>query len=212
MRNLIIGVALVSAMASTAAADDIMTIELVSVAGSGCVKDDFAVALADDLTAFTVSYNNYTAIAGGGHSILDSRKNCVLDIRVRVPGGFTYGIAAADMRGYAHLESNANATARLSFWFQGSPTTGYITHDIRASTASNPGTLVTGLIDDDWQTSDSTPVASIVWASCSAQRNLNVNTQLRVIAPASGPVSFVTQDATDASITTLFHLAFMPCP
>ena len=42
---------------------------------------------------------------------------------------------------------------------------------------------VAGLIDDDWQTTDATPIASIVWASCSAQRNLNINTQLRVSAP-----------------------------
>jgi hypothetical protein len=189
-----------------------MTVELVSVAGSGCNKDDFAVAIADDLTAFTVSYNNYTAIAGGGRSILEARKNCVLDIRVRVPGGFTYGIAAADMRGYAHLEANANATAKLAFWFQGSPQTAYVTHDIRNSTVTSPGTHVNGLLSDDWQTSDSTPIASIVWASCSAQRNLNVNTQLRVVAPATGPENFVVMDTTDGSITTLFHLALMPCP
>lgn len=212
MRNVMMGLVFVSLVASTAAADDIMTVELVSVAGSGCNKDDFAVAIADDLTAFTVSYNNYIAIAGGGHSVLEARKNCVLNIRVRVPGGFTYGIAAADMRGYAYLDANANATARLSFWFQGSPATAYVTHDIRRSTASFPGTLIAGAIDDDWQTSDQTPIAAIVWASCSAQRNLNVNTQLRVSAPASGPESFVTMDTTDGSITTLFHVALMPCP
>jgi hypothetical protein len=213
MRNLIIGVLSASAVTSVASADDdIFTVELVSVAGSGCNKDDFAVAIADDLTAFTVSYSDYTAIAGGGRSILDARKNCVLDIKVRVPGGFTYGIAAADLRGYAHLEPNANATAKLSFWFQGSPTTGYITHDIRKSTASHPGTHVGGLLSDDWQTSDATPIASIVWASCSAQRNLNVNTQLRVTAPVWGPESLVTMDTTDGSITTVFHLALMPCP
>jgi hypothetical protein len=212
MRSVIMSALLVSVVASTASADDIMTVELVSVAGSGCNKDDFAVAIADDLTAFTVSYNNYTAVAGGWRSILDARKNCVLDVRVRVPGGFTYGIAAADMRGFAHLEPNANATAKLSFWFQGSPATAYITHDIRRSTASHPGTLVTGLIDDDWQTTDTTPVASVVWASCSAQRNLNINTQLRVVAPAAGPESYVTEDTTDGSIVTLFHIALMPCP
>jgi hypothetical protein len=212
MRSVIIGALLVSVVGGTASADDIMTVELVSVAGSGCNKDDFAVAIADDLTAFTVSYNNYTAVAGGGRSILDARKNCVLDVRVRVPGGFTYGIAAADMRGFAHLEANANATAKLSFWFQGSPATAYITHDIRRSTASHPGTLVTGVIDDDWQTTDTTPVASVVWASCSAQRNLNINTQLRVVAPTTGPESYVTEDTTDGSIMTLFHIALMPCP
>lgn len=207
-----LGVALVSVVSPVAFADDIVTVELVSVAGSGCNKDDFAVAISDDLTAFTVSYNNYIAKAGGGASILDARKNCVLDIRVKVPGGFTYGIAEADMRGFTHLEANANATAKASFWFQGDPATAYVTHDIRKSTASHPGVTVTGVVDDDWETTDSTPIASIVWASCSAERNLNVNTQLRVTAPAAGPLSYVAEDTTDGSITTVFHIDLMPCP
>lgn len=217
MRNVVMGAVMFTAVVgvaggTVASADDIFTVELVSVAGSGCNKDDFAVAIADDLTAFTVSYTNYTALAGEGHSLLDARKNCVLDVRIRVPGGFTYGIAAADMRGFTHLEANANASARLSFWFQGSPATAYVTHDIRRSTATAPGTLVTGVIDDDWQTSDATPVASIVWASCSAQRNLNINTQLRISSPSADPESLVTMDTTDGSLTTLFHVALMPCP
>src|SRR5438105_3125665 len=131
MRKLMSAVALsvVTMSASAAMAQQIATVELVSVGGTGCKKDDFVVALADDKTAFTVSYSNYTAAAGKGAKPLESRKNCNLNVKVRVPNGFTYGIAGADMRGYANLNPDANGLAKVSFWFQGNPQTGFISHD-----------------------------------------------------------------------------------
>jgi hypothetical protein len=197
---------------SAAMAQQIATVELVSVGGTGCKKDDFVVALADDKTAFTVSYTNYVAAAGKGTKPQESRKNCNLNVKVKVPNGFTYGIAGADMRGYANLAPEGNGIAKVSFWFQGNPTTGFLTHDIRESSFSFPGAYVDGAFDDNWETSDSTPFAAIVWASCSAQRNLNVNTELRASAPSTAAYSWVSEDTTDISLTTIFHVAFKACP
>jgi hypothetical protein len=214
MRNMMCAVAfgLVSLGAGAAMAQQIATVELVSVGGTGCKKDDFVVALSDDKTAFTVSYSNYSAAAGKGATPQESRKNCNLNVKVKVPNGFTYGIAGADMRGYANLAPKANGLAKVSFWFQGNPMTGFISHDIRESSFSYPGSYVDGQFDDNWETVDETPFVSVVWASCSAQRNLNVNTELRASAPATAAYSWVTEDTTDISLTTVFHVAFKACP
>src|ERR1043165_7498684 len=83
---------LFSGSAAFAQSPQIATIDLVSVSGSGCQKDDFAVAIAPDRTAFTVSYSNYIALAGAGTTVVDHRKNCNLNVHVTVPGGFTFGI------------------------------------------------------------------------------------------------------------------------
>src|SRR6266511_26986 len=146
MRNVMCAVAfgLVALAASSAMAQEIATVELVSVGGTGCKKDEFVVALADDKTAFTVSYTNYTAAAGEGTTRQESRKNCNLNVKVKVPNGFTYGIAGADMRGYANLAPEANGIAKVSFWFQGNPMTGFLTHDIREASFSFPGAHVDG--------------------------------------------------------------------
>lgn len=193
-------------------AQEIATVDLVSVLGSGCKQDEFAVAIAEDRTAFTVSYSNYSALAGFGTGVLDHRKNCNLSVKVMVPGGFTYGIAEADVRGFADLQPSAEASAKTSIWFQGNPMTAFLSHDVRSSTAGDPGQRVNGRLIDNWQTTDTTPFASIVWAGCSGQRNLNINTELRISSPATADTSLVTTDATDGSLTTLFHLAFRPCP
>ena len=49
----------------------------------------------------------------------DFRKNCQLNLRVNVPQGFTYGIAQADYRGFAHLERGAYAIQKANYYFQG---------------------------------------------------------------------------------------------
>ena len=45
--------------------------------------------------------------------------------------------------------------------------------------------------NDNWQTTDSTPVAALVFAPCGVDHNFNINTELRVNAGASNKVSFI---------------------
>src|SRR5215469_10361320 len=85
------------------------TVRLVSVAGAGCPSGATAVSAASD-SIFTVTYDQYSATAGGGASPGDFRKNCQLNVDVGVPAGWTYGIAAVDYRGYAHLGRGAHGT------------------------------------------------------------------------------------------------------
>src|SRR6188474_114001 len=102
---------------------DRIVIDVVTVNGSGCPAGTAAVAVSPDNTAFTVTYSTYLAQVGVGATPIDMRKNCQLNIVVHVPQGFTYAIAQADYRGFAHLASGATAIERANYYFQGtSPT------------------------------------------------------------------------------------------
>jgi hypothetical protein len=181
---------------------DHIVIQLVTVNGSGCPAGTTAVAVSPDNTAFTVTYSNYLAKAGGGAATTDGRKNCQLNVLVHVPSGFTYAIAEADYRGYAQLAQGATAQERANYYFQGSPATAYVSHPI-----ASPW-------DDDWQASDSVDAAALVFAPCGALRNLNINTELRVGVGTSDPTvqSYMTMDSTDGSVTTVYHFAWLHCP
>ncbi|GAA4535522.1 DUF4360 domain-containing protein [Amycolatopsis samaneae] len=171
--------------------------------GTGCPPNSAAVSVSSDNTAFTVTYSQYTAQVGVGAGPTDFRKNCQINLRVHVPQGFTYGIAGADYRGFAHLEAGASGLERANYYFQGNSPTAYVSHPIR------------GFFEDDWQFSDSTDVGAIVYKPCGEERNLNVNTELRAYAGTSDPkktTSFVTMDSTDGSIKTIYHFAWKTCP
>ncbi|GAA0432485.1 DUF4360 domain-containing protein [Streptomyces luteireticuli] len=182
---------------------DKIVIDVVTVNGSGCPAGTAAVAVAPDNTAFTISYSNYLAQVGVGSKPTDFRKNCQLGLNVHVPQGFTYAIAQADYRGFAHLENGANGLEKASYYFQGMSQTASQTHRF------------SGPLSDDWQTTDSTDVASLVYAPCGSQRILNVNTELRVGAGTSDPgatTSFMAMDSADGSVNTLYHFAWKQCP
>jgi hypothetical protein len=156
----------------------------------------------EDNTAFTVTYSDYLAQAGGNSDPTASRRNCQLSLIVHVPQGFTYAIASADYRGYALLQPGASAVQRASYYFQGSSGTVYKTHNFA------------GAYNDNWQATDTTDWAQLVYAPCGVQRNFNINTELRVNAGTQSPgkVSFMTMDSTDGDISTKYHLAWKECP
>ncbi|MEU8464102.1 DUF4360 domain-containing protein [Streptomyces sp. NPDC029003] len=181
---------------------DKIVIELATVNGSGCREGTAQVAVAPDNTAFTVTYSEYMAQVGPGAPPTAFRKNCQLNLRVHVPNGFTYAIVQADYRGFGFLHPGASGVERANYYFQGMPQTAQRTH-----TFSGP-------LDDNWQTSDKTEYADLVWAPCGEKRNFNINTELRVNGGTSSPnaTSFMAMDSTDASVNTLYHLAWQTCP
>ncbi|MFJ1706082.1 DUF4360 domain-containing protein [Kitasatospora sp. NPDC088346] len=188
---------------STPPPPDKIVIDVATVNGSGCPAGTAAVAVSPDNTAFTVTYSNYLAQVGVGSKPTDFRKNCQLNLNVHVPQGFTYAIASADYRGYAHLEKGATAVQRANYYFQGQPQTATLSHQFK------------GPVDDSWQATDSVEVAALVWSPCGELRNFNINTELRVNAGTSDPsktTSFMTMDSTDGDINTVYHLAWKTCP
>ncbi|MFI1968466.1 hypothetical protein BLA24_04495 [Streptomyces cinnamoneus] len=192
-----------SAAAAGVPPPDRVVIDVVAVNGSGCPAGTAAVAVAADNRAFTVSYSSYLAQVGVGAKPTDFRKNCQLGLNIHVPQGYTYAIARADYRGFAHLEQGAAGLEKASYYFQGVSQTTSVSHRF------------SGPASDNWQTSDVTDVESLVYAPCGVQRILNVNTELRVGAGTSDPSttnSFMAMDSTDGSVNTLYHFAWKECP
>ncbi|GGX60887.1 DUF4360 domain-containing protein [Streptomyces anandii] len=181
---------------------DKIVIDVATVNGSGCPQGTAAVAVSPDNTAFTVTYSDYLAQVGGNSDPTAFRKNCQLNLIVHVPQGFTYAIASADYRGFLSLQPGASGTQRASYYFQGSSNTAFKNHPFN------------GPYNDDWQATDSTDWAQLVWAPCGVLRNFNINTELRVSAGSSAPgkVSFMTMDSTDGDISTVYHMAWKECP
>jgi hypothetical protein len=179
---------------------DYITIDVVTVNGSGCPAGTAAVASADDRTAFTVTYSQYLAQAGAGTSPTDFRKNCQLNLRVSYPQGFTFGIAQADYRGFAHLQHGATGTEKGNYYFQG-----------MSQNASRTHTFY-GPHSDSWQATDKSEVSAIVYAPCGERRHLNINTELRVNTGGSkNATSFMTMDSTDGGVSTKYHFSWKRC-
>jgi hypothetical protein len=181
---------------------DRISIGVVNANGSGCPAGSAQVAISDDKTAFTVTYSHYLAQVGVGAGPTDFPKNCQLGLNVHIPQGYTFAVSESDYRGFAHLERGASGTESAHYYFQGDAQTAAVTHPFAGGT------------DGDWQTTDLVPIEARVFMRCGTQRNLNINTELRVSAGRSdtrNTTSFLNMDSTDGSINTIYHFAWKRC-
>lgn len=187
---------------SAKAPSDQVTVDVASVNGSGCRPGSAAVAVAPDNTAFTVTYSEYLAQAGGGAPAVEGRKNCQLSLIVHVPQGYTYAVARVDYRGFGSLQEGAIGTQKASYYFQGMSQTAQRTHKFN------------GALEDNWQATDTTGVEALVFAPCGEQRNFNINTELRAEVGTSDPsqTSFMALDSTDGSVNSVYHFSWKQCP
>ncbi|GII81900.1 hypothetical protein Sru01_68820 [Sphaerisporangium rufum] len=180
-----------------------ITIDVVTVNGSGCPRGSATVVERPDNTGFSVYYSDYLVQVGPDAEPTDIRKNCQLNLLVHVPQGFTYAIAKAEYRGFGYLQAGASGLQQANYYFQGDP---------RGTVEEHP---LSGPFTGRWQNTDTTDVAALVYKPCGVDRNLNINTELRVSAGSSNPqksTSFMTMDSTRGSVNTTYHFAWQRCP
>lgn len=178
---------------------DRVTIDTLSVNGTGCRSDTTTVAVSPDKEAFTVLYSTYLAQAGASTKNKDERRKCGITVRLNVPANMTYAVSAVDYRGFAHLEAGASATLSSRYHFQGSGTPAFTEH-----------AFASGLVDD-WQVTD-TVGAGAEFGKCGKDRKIDIDTELRAQSPrVDSPTSFITMDSTDGEISSTYHLTYRNC-
>ena len=168
-----------------------VTIEVVSVSGSGCRPDTTVVAMSADNTAFTVTYSDFLVQAKG----VEAKKSCTIALKLNHTAGYTYGIASTDYRGFAHLTDGARGVERNTYRFPGFPTQ-HSTH------------TYAGPMSDNWQVTDVPD--KVQHGPCKDRKPLTIEAELKVTGKGSA-TSFMTMDSTDSSVSTTFRLAWKKC-
>src|SRR3569833_1122132 len=147
LKALATGATLLASLATTGTAahaapapvpSDDMAITVAAANGPGCPWGTADVTVSPDNEAFTVTYSQFTAQTGPEAKATDFRKNCQLALNVHVPQGYTFAIAGADYRGFAHLERGASGSESANYYFQGERQSTRIRHDF------------SGPADTDW--------------------------------------------------------------
>jgi len=183
----------------SAVPSDNIVIDVQTVNGSGCPAGTATASAKSDNTAFTVSYDNFLAQAGGSANATDSRKNCQINLLVRVPQGFTFAIAKAEYQGHAALQAGASGLQLAHYYFTGQSANAESSHSFD------------GPLSATWRAVDT--ASALIYAPCGAATNLNINAELRVDAgkSSSDKASVMAMDSTRGSVRTLFNLSWKQC-
>ncbi|MDP9793223.1 hypothetical protein J2S43_001735 [Catenuloplanes nepalensis] len=183
--------------AVAAVPDGAVTVEVIAASGSGCAPGTAWVATKSDKSGFRIRYYDFVAEAGGNAALVDRRKNCQIGVLITVPAGWTFAVAEADYRGRARLASGATGLQRTNYYWQGS------------SDNSSTAETFYGPFSGYWSTRDAAP--ALIYTPCTAQRVLNINTELRVDAGTSGYTSSMSMNSSEGDVDTLFNFSWTQC-
>ncbi|RFS87585.1 DUF4360 domain-containing protein [Actinomadura spongiicola] len=174
-----------------------VNLKVETINGSGCPAGTTKVTPTNDNAAFTVTYQKYVAWAGGDAPPTEFRKNCQINVHVDAPKGYTYAVIGVVSRGFAHVEPGATALQSTLYYFQGSSGGQTVSHELD------------GPYHGAWRFRDRTDPAKREYAPCDKERNLNINSQLRVTKGDSDKASFIAMEASNAN--AVYHLTWKRC-
>ena len=169
--------------------------------GAGCLPDRTATTFSPDGEALTLSFDELFAEAAfDGVSAYD-RKFCRVNVRVRVPAGWSFGIFSWDARGYVDLYGSAVATYSAGFAFSRGR------YEFSEQNFSGP-------TSDFIFARDELLAEDVVYSPCSTGRDLSMrfHTALSVRAERPGDEGFLVLDSVDgASLEQNFGIVWRRC-
>jgi hypothetical protein len=175
-------------------------ISSISYGGSGCPQGTVGQSLSSDRTSMTLIFDEFIASVGPGVAITESRKNCQLNINLRIPQGWSYTIGTMDYRGFANLARGHVGTQKSIYYFQGE--IAQVSKD----------TVFRGPMSKDYLIRDTIPMNSVVWSECNKVVPLNINTQVRIDNSGNRATpGQLTTDSIDGKVKKIFGLQWKRC-
>ncbi|MFI6100232.1 DUF4360 domain-containing protein [Lentzea sp. NPDC051213] len=149
---------------------DQVFIQSVTYAGSGCPAGSVAAALQDDRTSMRMAFDKFVASVGPDVQFSESRKNCNVVVKLRMPQGWHVAVPMIDYEGYIDLQQKVTARIRTAVY---TPRT--------ADRTTTFGSDWTGPIVSSFSVRDTVSAEGVVFSANPGDTVLlHVNTQMHV--------------------------------
>ncbi|RPA77320.1 hypothetical protein BJ508DRAFT_171852 [Ascobolus immersus RN42] len=190
--------ALVIERQASAPPADQVSIESVAWAGTGCPAGSVSEVLDPARQTLTLLFDAFVATIGGGAPVLEQYKACTINIRLKVPQGWSYTVYKTDYRGYAALDAGVTAVQKAIYFFSGE------------STQWSAQTVFRGPLSKDYLMTDAISDGKTEFSPCGGKANLNINSSLRLTRTGSG-TGFISTDSIVNKVIHQYGLQWQKC-
>ncbi len=181
-----------------------MSIDDLSFRGEGCRPGSVASNLAPDGKAFTLLFDSF--IVEASQAVPKAAKMCEIDVKMKVPSGWSFAVVGVDVRGYASLnndKSKGNVRSLYAF-----------------AKSQNPTLLAEesfkGPLTRDYQLTSEADAEALVFSPCGAKRMLRLRTRLAAhVSPGARNIdggALLTVDSVDAEVRQQYSIVWKKCP
>jgi hypothetical protein len=166
--KLVVTLLALAALAHAGPDPSTVAIQSISYAGTACPQGSVAIKLDEARTTFSLLFDSFVAITGPTIADASSRKNCQLNINVKYPTEYSFGVPHIRTQGYVQLPIGAVAEQKHIVYFAGS------------TAQTSFGIKHTGPVSRDVVYDDTASLAAQVWSQCGRNVPVNINTQIRI--------------------------------
>lgn len=166
--------------------------------GTGCPAGSWDTSISSDGKTFTTTFSKYVADVDPKTTV--SVKDCQLTVTLHSPQGLSFAVQEFAYGGYAFLEKGVNLRQVAQYYFSGSP-----------DKSAEARTEIDGPKDDTFLFTDTIKEASLVFAPCGVERDLNIRTTMRLLNGTPAKTGKVIFSAVDGSVKLKFRLSWRKC-
>ncbi|KAH6917736.1 hypothetical protein BKA70DRAFT_1418479 [Coprinopsis sp. MPI-PUGE-AT-0042] len=197
------------------AAPQNFSITSVGVLGTGCPSGTAWHALSTDRSSVTVGFSKLYAEVGPKIAVSSNRRTCLVTFgvrwalfalvegtisrKLRIPGGFSLGVASVETRGWYQLDTAVTASQQSKYYFQGLLQEATARKDLVGPVA-------------EYVFNDAFDIGSIAISPCGANTALIIQTELRTSNSANKQgTGYIATDSISTSLQQTFNFNFFPC-
>jgi hypothetical protein len=176
-----------------------VTIQNVSVLGSGCSPESVASVLSPDAKEVSLLFDNFSAEATAGSGPLVGKKFCQLALQISIPPGWQMGLTSADYRGFVSIDPGALAQHEVLYSFN------------KSFSGNFRSRVLNGPLNQDYSFRNEIAPNLINWSDCHT-RNVELNIRVSLVAQGnSAGGAMITLDTVDGAIQQSFQVAWRTC-
>jgi len=178
--------------------DQVQLVDL-KYGGNGCPAGTLTKSFSSANDLVTILFDQYSVYSGPGVNPDKNRAACQLNLKMRFPGGWQFGVFKADYRGYVDIPAGAEGVTSATYYFSGD--TNQVSRSVK----------FTGKTSGDYTKSDVIGVESAVWSPCGTEGMLNIKTSLALKPLGTSKPALMTVDSADLKYTQHYHVQWRRC-